>query len=110
METFTAVILLLLVVGVVACACAFPYRAVLERKADQRRWEVSLARWTLEEDFPVYEPIARFAARPSAEGLAVYLPEERPIVAPGASPPSGDEGDAETFPFPERDAPAPADA
>lgn len=72
-ETFTAVIATLFVLGVVACACVFPYQAVLDRKADTRRWEVSLARWSAERDYPAYQPIARFATRPASDGIQAYV-------------------------------------
>jgi hypothetical protein len=72
-ETFTAVIATLFVLGVVACACVFPYPAVLDRKADTRRWEVSLARWSAERDYPAYQPIARFATRPASDGIQAYV-------------------------------------
>ena len=72
-ETFTAVVATLFVLGVVACACVFPYQAVLDRKADTRRWEVSLARWSAERDYPAYQPIARFATRPASDGIQAYV-------------------------------------
>ena len=72
-ETFTAVIAAALVAGFVACACVFPYQAVLDRKADARRWEVSLARWGAARDDPVYPPIARFATRRASDGVDAYL-------------------------------------
>ena len=72
-ETFTAVVATLFVLGVVACACVFPYQAVLDRKADARRWEVSLARWSAERDYPAYQPIARFATRPASDGIQAYV-------------------------------------
>ena len=76
-EAFTAAIAAALVAGVVACACAFPYQAVLDRKADARRWEVSLARWGAARDDPVYPPIARFAARPASDGVDAYVVARR---------------------------------
>ena len=76
-EAFTAAIAAALVAGVVACACAFPYQAVLDRKADARRWEVSLARWGAARDDPVYPPIARFATLPASDGVDAYVVARR---------------------------------
>ena len=55
----------------------FPYQAVLDRKADARRWEVSLARWGAARDDPVYPPIARFATRPASDGVDAYVVARR---------------------------------
>ena len=98
-ETFTAAVSLLLVAGVVACASAFPYRAALDRQADARRWEVSLARWSAARDEPAYPPIARFATRPASEGVDAYVVERRVGVL---------RGDFEDFEEDDAAAPAPA--
>ena len=98
-ETFTAAVSLLLVAGVVACASAFPYRAALDRQADARRWEVSLARWSAARDEPASPPIARFATRPASEGVDAYVVERRVGVL---------RGDFEDFEEDDAAAPAPA--
>jgi hypothetical protein len=61
-EAFTAFILVLLVAGVVAVACVFPYQGTREQASDDRRWEVTLARWFARNDFPAYAPLEKFAA------------------------------------------------
>ena len=61
-EAFTAFILVLLVAGIVAVACVFPYQGTREQASDDRRWEVTLARWFARNDFPAYEPLEAFAA------------------------------------------------
>ena len=72
-EAFTTVVLVLLTAGIVACACVFPNLAAIDAKADDRRWEITLAQWTLAEGLPEYQPIARFATAPAAEGIKRYL-------------------------------------
>ena len=61
-EAFTAFILVLLVAGIVAVACVFPYQGTREQASDDRRWEVTLARWFARSDFPAYAPLEKFAA------------------------------------------------
>ena len=61
-EAFTAFILVLLVAGIVAVACVFPYQGTREQVSDDRRWEVTLARWFARNDFPAYAPLEKFAA------------------------------------------------
>lgn len=61
-EAFTAFILVLLVAGIVAVACVFPYQGTREQASDDRRWEVTLARWFARNDFPAYAPLEKFAA------------------------------------------------
>jgi hypothetical protein len=85
-ETFTAVVATLFVLGVVACACVFPYQAVLDRKADARRWEVSLARWSAERDYPAYQPIARFATQPASDGIQAYVVDADAASAAAPAP------------------------
>ena len=72
-EAFTTFVLVLLTAGIVACACVFPNLAAIDAKADDRRWEITLAQWTLAEGLPEYQPIARFATAPAAEGIKLYL-------------------------------------
>jgi hypothetical protein len=55
-EAFTAVILCLLVAGFVAVACVFPYQGTRDVSHDDRRWEVTLARWFAKNDYPAYTP------------------------------------------------------
>ena len=61
-EAFTAFILVLLVAGIVAVACVFPYQGTREQASDDRRWEVTLARWFARNEFPAYAPLEAFAA------------------------------------------------
>ena len=61
-EAFTAFILVLLLAGIVAVACVSPYQGTREQASDDRRWEVTLARWFARNDFPAYEPLEAFAA------------------------------------------------
>ena len=61
-EAFTAFILVLLVAGIVAVACVFPYQGTRDQASDDRRWEVTLARWFARNDFPAYAPLEKFAA------------------------------------------------
>ena len=53
---------MLLVAGIVAVACVFPYQGTREQASDDRRWEVTRARWFARNDFPAYEPLEAFAA------------------------------------------------
>lgn len=61
-EAFTAFILVLLVAGIVAVACVFPYQGTREQASDDQRWEVTLTRWFAQNDFPAYAPLEKFAA------------------------------------------------
>jgi hypothetical protein len=62
-EAFTAVIVALFVAGIIAVACVFPYQGTRESSSDDRRWEVTLARWFAENDFPEYAPLEKFTTR-----------------------------------------------
>lgn len=113
-ETFTTFISVLLVAGIVACACVFPYLGTLDAQADDYRWEITLARWTLAEGLPTYDLVAQFARAPAAEGLEAYLSGgeklDFDVVAEGVA------GAPDEAPAPEpaadddqADAPAPAE-
>ena len=54
MEVFTCVIWILLLVGITACACVFPYQGLREMDGDRHRWEVTLASWSASRGFPSY--------------------------------------------------------
>ena len=66
-EAFTAFILALLVAGIVAVACVFPYQGTREQASDDRRWEGTLARWFARNDFSAYAP-PRTTAAPEPGG------------------------------------------
>ena len=54
-DLFAAVILTLLAVGIVAVACVFPYQGLRDVAGDNRRWEVTLARWSVANDLPPWK-------------------------------------------------------
>ena len=78
-EAFTAFILVLLVAGVVAVACVFPYQGTREQASDDRRWEVTLARWFARNDFSAYAPPQTTAA--PEPGGRDRSSDERPLGA-----------------------------
>ena len=59
-EAFTAVVLCLLVAGFVAVACVFPYQGNQDEQGDDRRWEVTLAKWFAKSNYPPYAPLDAF--------------------------------------------------
>ena len=71
-ETFTAVILALLIAGVAACAAVFPYQGVRDADAAGTKWVRTLAAWSAAEKFP------------EVDALRPYYPEE--AEAPAAAP------------------------
>ena len=78
-EAFTAFILVLLVAGIVAVACVFPYQGTREQASDDRRWEVTLARWFARNDFSAYAPLQTTAApEPGGQDRSS---DERPLGA-----------------------------
>jgi len=110
-ETFTTVILIMLTAGIVACACVFPYVGALDAKADDRRWEITLARWTLAEGLPEYKPIAQFATAPATEGIELYLTRDDTVDFDVADAPTPSvDADAPAASYFEDDADVPAAA
>jgi|MDSW01.2.fsa_nt_gb hypothetical protein len=71
-ETFTAVVLVLLLAGVVACAAVFPYQWRRDADAAGTKWVRTLAAWSAAEKFP------------EVDALRPYYPEE--AEAPAAAP------------------------
>ena len=61
-DAFAAVILALFLVGVVACAVAFPIQGARDTAGDDTRWEVTLARWSAAREFPPIPQLAPFDA------------------------------------------------
>ena len=57
-----AVVLGLLVVGVVACACVFPAQGARDARGDARRWETTLAAWSVANDLPRVASLEGFYA------------------------------------------------
>ncbi|ACO63658.1 predicted protein [Micromonas commoda] len=75
-DVFAAVVLGLLVVGVVACACVFPAQGARDARGDARRWETTLAAWSIANDLPRVASLEGFyaGAAKGARGIEAYLP------------------------------------
>ena len=78
-DLFAAVVLGLLVVGVVACACVFPAQGARDARGDARRWETTLAAWSVANDLPRVASLEGFyaGAATGARGIEAYLPPTR---------------------------------
>ena len=81
-DAFAAVVLALLVVGVVACACVFPAQGERDARGDARRWEKTLAAWSVANDLPRVASLEGFyaaAAKGATRGIEAYLPPTREL-------------------------------
>ena len=80
-DVFAAVVLGLLVVGVVACACVFPAQGARDAAGDARRWETTLAAWSIANDLPRVASLEGFyaGAATGARGIEAYLPPTRDV-------------------------------
>ena len=81
-DVFAAVVLALLVVGVVACACVFPAQGERDARGDARRWEKTLAAWSVANDLPRVASLEGFyaaAATGTTRGIEAYLPPTREL-------------------------------
>jgi hypothetical protein len=92
-DAFAAVILALYTVGVVACAVAFPIQGARDADASERRWEVTLARWSAARAHPGVPRLAGLYDSSAGAGVGAFFPED---VAAGFDF-TGDE-DAEDVP------------
>ena len=83
-DVFAAVVLGLLVVGVVACACVFPAQGARDAAGDARRWETTLAAWSIANDLPRVASLEGFyaGAATGARGIEAYLPPTRDVNGP----------------------------
>ena len=81
-DVFVAVVLGLLVVGVVACACVFPAQGARDARGDARRWETTLAAWSIANDLPRVASLEGFyaGAATGARGIEAYLPPTRDVT------------------------------
>ena len=72
-DTFAVVVLFLLLLGVVACAVAFPYQGVLDLDADRGAFERTLLRWVAaREALAAEERGEALAPFPDAEAAAPF--------------------------------------
>lgn len=89
-DLFAAVVLTLLAVGIVAVACVFPYQGLRDVAGDGRRWEVTLARWSVSNGSPRvpflegFYPTATQGRGGWGGGIEAYLPAN--AFAPVGSP------------------------
>ena len=95
-DLFAAVILTLLAVGIVAVACVFPYQGLRDVAGDNRRWEVTLARWSVANDLPRVPSLERFYPTATERiggggGIEAYLPTD--TVALGSNVEGGNADD-----------------
>lgn len=83
-DVFAAVVLGLLLVGVVACACVFPAQGARDAAGDARRWETTLAAWSIANDLPRVASLEGFyaGAATGARGIEAYLPPTRDVNGP----------------------------
>ena len=73
-DAFAAVILALFAVGVVACAVAFPIQGARDADASERRWKVTLARWSAARAHPVI--LTGLYDSSAGAGVGAFFPED----------------------------------
>ena len=75
-DAFAAVIISLFTIGVVACAVAFPIQGARDADASERRWEVTLARWSAARWFSGVQRLAGFYDSSVGAGVDAFFPED----------------------------------
>ena len=75
-DAFAAIILALFTVGVVACAVAFPIQGARDADASERRWEVTLARWSAARAHPGVPRLAGPYDSSAGAGVGAFFPED----------------------------------
>ena len=75
-DAFATVIISLFTIGVVACAVAFPIQGARDADASERRWEVTLARWSAARRFSGVQRLAGFYDSSVGAGVDAFFPED----------------------------------
>ena len=75
-DVFAAVIISLFTIGVVACAVAFPIQGARDADASERRWEVTLARWSAARQFSGVQRLAGFYDSSVGAGVDAFFLED----------------------------------
>ena len=75
-DGFAAVIISLFTIGVVACAVAFPIQGARDADASERRWEVTLARWSAARQFSGVQRLAGFYDSSVGAGVDAFFLED----------------------------------